>query len=434
MAICLWRPTDGLSLGKEPESAELRLGKRLFEENDFSSRAGDREMSCRSCHMLDDDPQGFRVYNDIISLSWAPWRAEDGLRTSLRNTPTLIDSDLMPRLHMDGEFGSLEELVVETFTGRNYGWLSDEREQALDQIAQVIRDDPGAGGAAQSSYPSQFEAAYGFNVAHANPEEISDLVSRSVSQYIRTFKTARTSAYDLWVSENQLPSGPAEDQSAVEFAADFLGRIERLESQGRLQLGPAFGPAALDGLKIFLRTDGEASAGNCVTCHMPPAFTDFRFHNLGISQLHYDRLHGEGSFARLEVPGAATAARPVKKLGRPPSRREPEFADLGYWNFVDLGESAAQTPDAGRETILRSALGAFKTPTLRNLVYSQPYMHNGEYPNLRGALATKIEAAQLAGRDLLREGSAALGAMKIDAEDLGPLVAFLRSLTETLYE
>ena len=36
------------------------------------------------------------------------------------------------------------------------------------------------------------------------------------------------------------------------------------------------------GYKIFLSTDAKVSNGNCVTCHAPDKFTDFKLHKLNV--------------------------------------------------------------------------------------------------------------------------------------------------------
>ena len=48
-------------------------------------------------------------------------------------------------LHFDGEFASGEDLVIGTMTGRNFGWLPSQYNQAIAHIAQVIREDDGSG-------------------------------------------------------------------------------------------------------------------------------------------------------------------------------------------------------------------------------------------------------------------------------------------------
>ena len=47
--------------------------------------------------------------------------------------------------HFDGEFSTLEDLIVGTFTGRNFGWLPGQKAEAIQHIAQVMRGDNGKG-------------------------------------------------------------------------------------------------------------------------------------------------------------------------------------------------------------------------------------------------------------------------------------------------
>jgi cytochrome c peroxidase len=82
----------------------------------------------------------------------------------------------------------------------------------------------------------------------------------------------------------------------------------------------AISPAAKRGFQLFV---GKAK---CVLCHQPPFFTDDGFHNIGL---------------RDESDGGRFALVPVKVLQ-----------------------------------------GSFKTPTLRNIARTAPYMHNGAYRTL----------------------------------------------------
>lgn len=53
-----------------------------------------------------------------------------------------VSPDSWGLLHWDGEFASIEELVKSTLTGRNFGWLPDEKALAVRHFASVISDDP----------------------------------------------------------------------------------------------------------------------------------------------------------------------------------------------------------------------------------------------------------------------------------------------------
>ena len=75
-----------------------------------------------------------RTYADFARRSPVSER-EDGHLTAVRNSPPLVNASL-PRgngllLHFDGEFASLEALGLATLTGRNFGWLPGEAQQAI---------------------------------------------------------------------------------------------------------------------------------------------------------------------------------------------------------------------------------------------------------------------------------------------------------------
>ena len=87
-------------------------------------------------------------------------------------------------------------------------------------------------------------------------------------------------------------------------------------------------PEARAGLEVF------RGKGNCTACHVGPTFTDESFHNTGVA-----------------------------------------------WRGLD---QSAMFADDGRAAISRSPgdRGAFKTPTLREVARSAPYMHDGSISTL----------------------------------------------------
>lgn len=136
--------------------------------------------------------------------------------------------------------------------------------------------------------------------------------------------------------------------------------------------------AAVRGLHLF-RTEAR-----CVNCHHGPAFTDGQFHNLGLS--YYGRA--------------------LEDLGRHQFTKQP--ADVG----------------------------AFKTPTLRNLARTAPYMHNGRFEldgvlNLYNAGMPTLRRKESQRADpLFPTKSPHLKPLGLNAHDLADLKAFLDALTE----
>ncbi len=409
---------------------QVRLGERLFREERFTTAQGDLMTSCATCHQTDQDPQGRRAFTDFFNRSLVPFRREDPRRTEVRNSPTLLDVALMPRLHLDGEFKSLEELVAGTFSGRPMGWLPGEEEKAFNQVQAVLLTDKATEGSA--SYREQFKTAFDVDLEKLSRDQIIGLVSKAVADFMRTMRSKQDSPYDRFVRLNGLESAPAGDGSAKAFAERTLAKLTDLETKKALKLSNNFNQTALAGLKIFLRTEGEASVGNCVACHAPPLFTDNSFHNLGVSQIEFDRLNGAGKFAQLEIPDTATAKRPSAKFRETVEKGRLGFADLGHWNFVDLKTSPLRRTGESDDQFLRRMIGAFKTPTLRHLAFTAPYFHSGDYASLEDVLRELAQLGELARAAQIREADEELPKIRLKETDIVPLMAFLATLNEGL--
>ena len=219
---------------------QIKLGARLFRDQHFSSPKGDLITSCSSCHLYSEDPEKIHAFTDSFARSWVPWRSNDPRRDGLRNTPTLFDVAEMAQLHFDGEFRSLEDLVKGTMSGRTYGWLPGEQSDAIQQIYQAVINNTESDNATDSSYRNQFKKAYGVDLEKLNKEEVINLIARAVSDYLRTLKSTRTSPYDKFVQMNGLEIGPAQNETAADFAKRMLARISDLETKRQLKTDQRF--------------------------------------------------------------------------------------------------------------------------------------------------------------------------------------------------
>jgi len=113
------------------------------------------------------------------------------------------------------------------------------------------------------------------------------------------------------------------------------------------------------GFRIFTADN----LGKCTRCHSGPLLTDGEFHNIG---LDLPPNEVESDFGRLT--GIKTAlADPFNCLG--------PYAGASYCAELLFARRGAED--------LR---GAFKTPTLRNLAHTAPYMHTGEFGTLEKVL------------------------------------------------
>ena len=98
------------------------------------------------------------------------------------------------------------------------------------------------------------------------------------------------------------------------------------------------------------------------------------------------------------------------------------------WNFSDdkFHDIGLATTDLGRMGISKAAADqhAFKTPSLREIAARAPYMHEGQVATLEAVVAHYVSGVQR--RPSL---SPLLKPVKLDAQEVQDLIAFLRSLS-----
>ena len=102
------------------------------------------------------------------------------------------------------------------------------------------------------------------------------------------------------------------------------------------------------------------------------------------------------------------------------------FTDLQFHN-VGIGMDAAD-PDVGRFTVteIEMDMGAFKTPTLRDVSDSAPYFHNGSVATLEDAVRIMVNGG--IANDYL--DSTNLQPAGLTEEEISDLVEFLKALDE----
>lgn len=148
------------------------------------------------------------------------------------------------------------------------------------------------------------------------------------------------------------------------------------------------------GLRLFI---GEA---NCTQCHNGPLFTNNEFHNTGL-------INSEG-----EVPDKGRVVGVREVLEEPFNCRSPVSDDRAH-NCAELDFTRT-----GPELI-----GAFRTPSLRNLENTAPYGHKGQIATLADMLAHYNAAPDaMIGHNEAKP----LGLSK---RELGHLEAFLNTLS-----
>lgn len=189
-----------------------------------------------------------------------------------RNSPTILNAGYIVPQFWDGRALHLEKQAV--------GPVANpvEMDLPLPKLIERLKASPG--------YVRMFQAAFG-----REPSE--DLVAKAIAAFERTI-ISRNSPYDKYLEGDHA----------------------------------AMSASAVRGMKLF------RGKGHCMTCHSGPAFSDQRFHNLGVGY-RAGKYADEGRFAVTKHP-----------------------------------------PD----------LGAFRTPPLRDVATTPPYLHDGTVATLEGVI------------------------------------------------
>ncbi|TJY63327.1 c-type cytochrome [Sinimarinibacterium sp. CAU 1509] len=170
----------------------------------------------------------------------------------------------------------------------------------------------------------------------------------------------------------------------------------------------AMSDSAKRGFEVF------TGPGHCAQCHTVTRqyalFTDQAFHN------------ANASFAL---------------LGADPERRAAEFMQARTANIDQRVLSDREASELGRFAVTgrREDLGAFKTPSLRNIARTPPYLHDGSLNTLEKVVEYFNNGGKLNPRDPGPNPfqSPLIRPLNLSAEQKRDLVAFLKSLTSPEY-
>ena len=176
-----------------------------------------------------------------------------------------------------------------------------------------------------------------------------------------------------------------------------------------------FGEKEFEGLKLFL----DEKKTNCSGCHTPPAFTNNKFYNIGVSEYDYKDVHGKlpGEFYNKENLQNIINESDLKSL----KKQFQVFPSANNTGSIDLGR-ALFIKD------ITDFIGAFRTPTLRNLEFSNPYLHSGRAETIKETILLHIVSAS--NKDKLKFVSSKLKEINLTGKEIKSLIAFLNSLND----
>ncbi|MBT4524580.1 MAG: hypothetical protein HOI88_03245 [Phycisphaerae bacterium] len=165
----------------------------------------------------------------------------------------------------------------------------------------------------------------------------------------------------------------------------------------------AISDSAKRGLKYFI-TDG-----GCLRCHFGPMFSDGAFHSVGIGPLNGGPLWDSGR------------AGAIDQLKTSQFTANSEHSD-------DKGNARAILSKHIAKK--REDWGAFRTPSLRNVAKTAPYMHAGQIATLEEVLKHYSTLENFLSADHHRE--TILEPLNLTDQQTIDLIAFLESLTSPL--
>jgi cytochrome c peroxidase len=388
LGACVSAAAAGVAAGEERpgatrpltrrDLARVELGRRLFFDAAVS-RSG--VASCGSCH---DPEHGF---------SDPEPRSADDFGPTRRHSQTILDMADNPNAHWDGEFESVEELVV-----ARLGVPPGEQ-----------RGGYGSSPPSSETTPSLSDLDEDLEVEDLVDPEVADRIARILRERSATRSPLRLGhgapipeAFDvrrLPPVHDRLEDDGRYDEAFVaafgsrsvttarlaESIAAYVDSVRSTESPfDRWRAGDAgaMSEAAVRGHGLF-------RAVGCAQCHLlegkRPPLTDYGFHNTGVA------------------------------LRRVPAGLDAESAEARLL-VIDGGRGAVDTSPNHRRR--------FKTPTLRDVARRPPYMHDGSLPTLDA-----VVRAYARGGAPDPERDERLRPFRLRGTDAADLVAFLEALT-----
>lgn len=379
------------------------LGEKLFFDPILSR---DQTVSCATCH------QPHHAYADPNQFSTGI-----GGQTGSRNSISLLNAAYQRHVFFDGRTGSLEQQAREPmFNSLEMGNLrcrlnKDENEEKHDcvPIQQEDLDDKMRDAIQRGDiivrdkvevvtdrlkgnheYRELFKNAFDHDIQAASPKETFTLILQAIASFERTL-TSTDSLFDQWVKEE----------------APISWKAQR-------------------GWRLFF---GKA---RCSLCHIPPTYSDGDFHNLGVPRVikqDGEEVEDKGRASFLDQHPQSQAPGEFLQPLRPPT----------YEIRQEQVGQAEVRPKQERQSDRREKVHnfwepfgmdacAYKTPSLRNVEHTDPYMHTGAFKRLEDVVRFYVNGG---GKTPCGEKDWRIQKLDLDSTEQGYIVEFLKTLSGT---
>ncbi len=368
-------PTNDSSNRISGNSQAIAWGKQLF----FDLRlSGDGQLSCASCH----DPK----------MGWAKHEAITTMRKAYpakRHVPSLWGVRYNRWYFWDGRADSLWSQALMP--------LEDPAEMANSrlQIARLMIHD--------ISLRTSYQALFG-NIPDVLLQARLPLRGRPMENNQHTDHQAwrglsepvKQAINHLFVNIGKVIA--SFEETLVATGSPFDRFADQLLTHN-VNMTMALSPSAARGLKLFI---GKAG---CVNCHFSANFSDGEFHQPFLQPLSLTGDLGRYNGITLLLKNAFNSHSIYSDTHKKTARHKLDYV---YKNVQFRGQ--------------------FKTPSLRNVEQTYPYMHTGEFNTLAEVIAYYNTISERVGTNKHQE--VLLKSLNLAASEQSDMIEFLKALTD----
>jgi cytochrome c peroxidase len=354
--------------------AAARLGQWLFFERGFSA---DGSVSCATCH---DPARGFADGKPL----------GHGIGDSQRHTAALWNVAHNRWYFWDGRADSLWAQALQPFESPT------ELASSRIELVRAVHADTEL----RTAYERQFDPMPPMSEVGRFPPAGRPVADGPDHPHNQAWLSMRPADRDAVTRAfvNLGKSIAAYERRIVSRESPFDRFVDALRRNDPVA-ARQYPAAAQRGLKLFI------GRGNCRLCHSGPNFTDGEFH---------DTLLPTADGGPPSDPGRYRGAERV--LADP-------FNALGVYSDARSGAAAAKIEFLANGP---QNWGLFKTPTLRNVALTAPYMHHGRLETLRDVV---VHYSTLPNARPSHHPERILVRLNLSDDEIDDLVAFLESLT-----
>lgn len=361
------------SLPEDPSNAvadsvaAAKLGQLIFFDKRFSANG---QISCATCHQ----PQ--KYFTDGMNKAFA-------IGQTARHTPSIVGTAYSPWLYWDGRKDSQWSQALSP--------MEDPAEHGGNrlQFVRLMSTD--------ERYRSEYEALFG-EMPDFTDQTLFPINAGPVSN------PEWNSAWHMMTENNQHLVNQvftnigkllaAYERRIMPSASRFDAYVASLLKNSPELSQPLLTNDEINGLRLFI---GDA---RCTECHNGPLFTNNEFHNTGL-------LPSPG-----ELPDQGRS-RVVQQLLLDPFNCIGTYSDASHELCTELNYMRTERIEL---------IGAMRTPTLRNIGNTAPYMHKGQLPSLTDVLKHYNQA------ELALIGHNEAEPLGLNGKQLQQIELFLRTL------